>query len=148
MTKHDAMKAYFEEKVGELAGVYLGFNYSAEGNGEISFLTNYSDRVLRRYVRVGAEKEYRFTIVIEAPYSSYQDDLNLQAMNFAQTFMDWINEQDRAGNYPDFPEGCQIKKMENLQNMPNLSGINRKEGLARYMIQGRVIYFENEIKKG
>ena len=55
MTKHDAMKAYFEEKVEDLAGAYLGFNFSAEKNGGISFITNYSDKIIKRYVRIGAE---------------------------------------------------------------------------------------------
>ena len=30
------------------------------------------------------------------------------------------------------------------QNMPNLSGVNYEAGLARYMIQVRIIYTENE----
>lgn len=147
MTKHDAMKAYFEEKVEDLAGAYLGFNFSAEKNGGISFITNYSDKIIKRYVRIGAEKEYGFSIIIVRPFSSYQDDLNLMAMNFAQAFMDWIDDQDQKGIYPDFPANCQIKRMENLQNMPNLSGINLKEGVARYMLQCRVVYFENERMK-
>ena len=92
MTKHDAMKAYFEPKVIELVG-----------------------------------------------------DLYLEAINFAQVFMDWIELQDKNGNYPNFPDNCQIKKMECLQNMPNLAGINAEAGLARYMIQCRLIYFEREV---
>lgn len=141
MTKHDAMKEFFEPKVQELAGQMLGFNYSDEKPEHISFVTNYSDKVRKKYVRA-AEKEYGFTVIITKSYSTDGDDLNLRAMNFSQAFMDWVDEQDRKGNYPEFPESCQIKKMENLQNMPNLAGINAKEGLARYMIQCRLIYFE------
>lgn len=48
-------------------------------------------------------------------------------------------------NYPEFPDNCQIKEMETLQNMPNLAGINAEEGLARYMVQCRLIYFESEV---
>ena len=66
-------------------------------------------------------------------------------MNFAQALMDWIEEQNRKENFPEFPENCQIKKIETLQNMPNLSGINGEQSLARYMIQGRVLYFEKEV---
>ena len=46
--------------------------------------------------------------------------------------------------FPEFPDNCQIKKMECLQNMPNLAGIYAERGLARYMIQCRLIYFEKE----
>ncbi len=145
MTKHDAMKAFFEPKVRELAGTMLNFNFSPESPDAISIVTNYSDKVRKKYIRVGAEKEYGFAIVIIKAYSTATDDLNLEAMNFAQAFMDWLDQQNKKKNYPAFPENCQIKSMENLQNMPNLAGVNAKEGLARYMIQCRLIYFEREV---
>lgn len=146
MTKHDAMKAYFEPKVKELVGKMLNFNFSPESKDSIAFITNYSDKVLKKHMRSGAEKEYGFSIIITKSYSTDADDLNLEAMNFAQALMEWIDAQNKLGNYPEFPENCQIKKMENLQNMPNLAGINPKEGLARYMLQCRVVYYEKERK--
>lgn len=146
MTKHDAVKAYFEPKVIELAGDLLRFNFSPESPDSFALVTNYSDRQIRKYVRVGAEKEYGFTIIITKQYSTDADDLNLEAMNFAQAFMDWIDAQGKAKNYPAFPENCQVKRMEVLQNMPNLAGINAEEAMARYMIQCRIVYFEKEMK--
>ena len=145
MTKHDVVKAYFEPKVSELAGDILNFNFSPESEDSISLITNYSDKVRKKYITGDVQKEYGFTIVIVKSYSSFQDDLNLEAMNFAQAFMDWLEIQDKKGIYPEFPDGCQIKKMECLQNMPNLAGINAKEGLARYMIQCKITYFEKEV---
>ena len=145
MTKHDAMEAFFMPKVEELLGSMLKFNFSPESPDEVAFITNYSDKLRKKYVRVGAEKEYGFTIVIVKEYSSDADDLNLEAMNFAQAFMDWVDDQNKKKNYPEFPDNCQIKEMETLQNMPNLAGINAEEGLARYMVQCRLIYFESEV---
>ena len=145
MTKHDAMVAYVTPKVEELAGRLLNFNISSDQEGDISFLTNYSAKVRRKYIRVGAEKEYGFTIVITKPFSDGTDDLNLGAMNFAQEFMDWIDEQDRKKSYPDFGDKCQVKKIENLQNMPNLATVDWENMLAQYMLQCRVIYFEKEM---
>lgn len=144
MTKHDAMKEYFEPKVAEMVGDILNFNFSPESKDSVAFITNYSDKVRKKNIRIGAEKEYVFTIVIKKEYSTEADDLNLEAMNFAQAFMEWLDEQNKAKNYPKFPDNCEIKKMENLQNMPNLAGINAEESLARYMIQCRIIYFEKE----
>lgn len=144
MTKHDAMKQYFEEKVNELAGSILNFNFSPDSPEEIAFLTDYSDKVIKRYVRVGAEKAYGFTILITKTYSTNADDLNLEAMNFAQGFMDWVDGQNRKKQFPDFGQRCTVKKIENLQNMPNLAEVDPEEGIARYMIQCRVIYFEKE----
>lgn len=121
----------------------MNFNFSPESEDAVSFITNYSDKVRKSYIRA-AEKEYGFTIVITKTYSTYGDDLNLEAMNLAQAFMDWIFSQNRKRIYPEFPDNCQIKKMECLQNMPNLAGIYAERGLARYMIQCRLIYFEKE----
>ena len=90
MTKHDAMVAYMSPKVEELAGQLLNFNVSPGEEGTISFLTNYSSKVRKKYIRVGAEKEYAFTIVLTKKFSDGTDDLNLAAMNFAQGFMDWL----------------------------------------------------------
>ena len=56
MTKHDAMKAYFEPKISELVGDLLNFNFSPESEDAVSFITNYSDKVRKSYIRA-AEKE-------------------------------------------------------------------------------------------
>ena len=74
MTKHDAMKAYFEPKISELVGDLLNFNFSPESEDAVSFITNYSDKVRKSYIRA-AEKEYGFTIVITKTYSTYGDCL-------------------------------------------------------------------------
>lgn len=144
VTKHDAMKAYIQEKVDELSGQYLNFNCTPDSSEGITFITNYSSKVIKKYIRSGAEKEYGFTILITKYFSTSTDELNLGAMNFAQEFMDWIDEQNRIGNYPDFGEKCQIKKIESLQNMPNFCGVDWENMTAQYMLQCRIIYFEKE----
>lgn len=145
MTKHDAVHSFIKKEIDDLTEQTLGFNYSSEEMGQIAITTDFSDRVIKKYFK-GAEKAYGFTITLIRPYSTDLDSLNLECMNFVQSFMDWIDEQNKKKNFPDFGESCQIKKMENLQNMPNLSGINPKEGLARYQIQCRIIYFDKEDK--
>lgn len=142
MTKHEAVYKYFSQ-VEDIASSTLGFNFSPESEGSISIVTNYSDRVRKSYVR-SYEKEYGLVILVVKPYSSDSDDLNLEAMNFAQGVMDWISDQNKKRQYPDFGDKCQVKKIENLQNMPNLSGVNPEQGLARYMVQLRIVYFEKE----
>ncbi|MEF2595795.1 MAG: hypothetical protein U0N03_05320, partial [Lachnospiraceae bacterium] len=79
MTKHDSVKAYFEPVVEELAGNMLNFNFSPEAADSISLITNYSDRVRKKYITGETEKEYCFTIIVVKSYSSDADDLNLEA---------------------------------------------------------------------
>lgn len=141
MTKHEAMVKYVSPKVEELVGKMLSFNFSNDSPESISFLTNYSGKVVKSYIR-GADKQYGFTIMLTWPFSEATDDLNMEAINFAQGFMDWIESQNREGKFPDFGSGCQIKKIENLQNMPNLASVDWETMTSRYMIQCRVLYFE------
>ena len=144
MMKHEAVKEYFEPKAQELAGTMLNFNFSPESEDSIALITNYSDKVRKKYITGDVQKEYGFTLVIVKSYSSFGDDLNLEAMNFAQAFMDWLEEQNEKKEFPDFGEDCEVQKMENLQNMPNLSGVNQDGTMARYMIQARIIYKERK----
>lgn len=143
MTKHEIMKAYVEEKVQELVGRLVSFNFADDSPYSVSFLTSYSGKVVKNYIRA-ADKEYGFTILVTWHYSTETDDLNLRAMNFAQEFMDWIDEQNRLKDFPNFGEKCQVKKIENLQNMPNLATVDWENKTAQYMIQCRVLYFEKE----
>lgn len=143
MTKHDAVKTYFEPKILELVKENIHFNFSPDSNDSVALITNYSDKVVKKFITRDVQKQYGFTILITKAYSSDDDDLNLEAMNFAQAFMDWIDEQNEKKEFPDFGERCTVEKMENLQNMPNLSGIS-EEGTARYMMQARILYRERK----
>lgn len=143
MTKHEAVKAYFEPKIMELVGNVLNFNFSPDSTDEFSLITDYSDKVVKEFISGDMRKAYGFTIIITKSYSTFVDDCNLEAMNFAQSFMDGIELQNRQKAYPDFG-GCEVEKMEVLQNMPNLAGVNKDAGLARYMIQARILYIEHD----
>ncbi len=144
MTIHDSVKAYFEPKVQELAGNILSFNFSPESDDSFALVTNYAGKVIKEYINGDKEKTYGFAIVIVKSYSTDGDDLNLQCMNFVQQFMEWLESQEREKKYPVFPENCKIEKMEVLQNMPNLAGVNAEEGWARYMVQCQITYKEIE----
>ena len=78
MTKHDAVKEYFEPKVSELAGDMLNFNFSPESEDSISLITNYSDKVKKKYITGDVQKEYGFTIVIVKSYSPCQKTKKLE----------------------------------------------------------------------
>lgn len=94
MTKHDAVHSFIKKKIDDLTEQTLGFNYSSEEMGQIAITTDFSDRVIKKYFK-GAEKAYGFTITLIRPYSTDLDSLNLECMNFVQSFMDWIDEQNK-----------------------------------------------------
>lgn len=142
MSKHQAMTTYLSSHVSEIAGEALKFNFSTNESGSIAFLTQYSDKEIKKY-KSGSKKQYGFAILITKPYSKEDDNLNLLAMEMAQAFQDWIDAQDKIKNYPVFT-GCDVLKIESLQDMPNLSGVDETETLAQYMLQCRVTYYESK----
>lgn len=142
MSKHDIMKAYLEPQVLVVVGNVLNFNVSLGTPDTIAFVTQYADKVIKNYLRVGAVKEYGFAIIITKAYSVGTDDLNLLAMNMADEFGEWIDEQNADKNFPDFGSKCQIRKIESLQNMSNLSEIDLDACIAKYMLQCKVTYYE------
>jgi hypothetical protein len=142
MSKHDIMKAYLEPQVLIVSTNVLNFNVSIGTPDTISFVTQYADKIIKNYLRLGAVKEYGFAIIITKSYSAGTDDLNLLAMNMADAFGDWIDAQNTAKNYPNFGVKCQVRKIESLQNMSNLSDIDLETCTAKYMLQCKVTYYE------
>lgn len=142
MSKHEIMQNYINAYVEQTSGGPLGFNFTGDSPDEVSFLTQYADKDIKKYVRIGAQRAYGFAVVIAKNYSSNADDINLKAMELAQEFNDWVEIQNLSKNYPDFGEKCQVQKIEAMQNMPNLMGTNEDMTIAYYMLQCKVTYFE------
>lgn len=142
MSKHRIIKEFFEPKVEEIVGESLGFNFSPESTDNISLITNYADRTLRKFITGSTEREYGFTFLITKQYSTYEDDLNLEAMEFADSFSEWVDEQNKNRNFPNLGDKITVERIEVLQNMPNLSGVNAEEGFAVYQVQVRIVYME------
>lgn len=142
MTKHEAIYQYLNPYVETIVSGPLGFNFTSDQSNQIGVLTQYADKDIKKYVRVGAIREYGFQINISQPYSRNTDDINLLAMELAQGFNDWIDSQQKIKNYPDFGDKCQVQKIEALQNMPNLAGMDEKMEVAYYMLQCKITYFE------
>ena len=57
-----------------------------------------------------------------------------------QKFLDWIDTQDNAKNYPIFPDNCKIEYIKNLKNLPTTTAINNN--LARFYNQIQIRYIE------
>lgn len=144
MTKDEAMLAYLKPVIKDLTGEPLTFNFSSSEPEGVALLTNYSDRAIKTYIHGGAQKAYGFTVIWTKAYSTDADDLNLEAMTFANGFMTALQEKNLKKEWPAFPDNCTVQKVELLQDMPALDGINEQYGLARYRVNGRVLYFESE----
>ncbi len=91
-----------------------------------------------QYLR-GGVKNYDFALVMMKSYDTGTSDINVEEIFNVQKFMDWIDEQNRNKNFPNF-EKEEVFLIENLQNDPTFSGINENGDLAKYMFQIRIKY--------
>ena len=144
MSKHDIMKAYLEPHVVEIFGNAVTFNFSIDTPDTVGFVTTYADKWVKRFVRNSGIKEYGFAILLSLGFSQGTDDLNLISMNLAQAFGDWIDAQNTAKILPNFGVKCKMMRIESLQNMPNVAEVNEACTVAKYMLQCKVTYYEED----
>lgn len=97
---------------------------------------------IKMYTSGNTLKEYAFAIVMYKSFDTGYSNTNIEEMYDVQKFMNWIDEQNRNKNYP-LING--VNKIENLQNMPNLAGVEENT-IAKYMFQCKVTYVEERVK--
>lgn len=137
--KNTAMLEYLRQYPGLQS--FLFFNSMVDQIGNTAVQTVYGEAWEKKYVRGHGIKQWDFAVVKIAQADTGTSDINADETQAVQDFMDWIDEQNKAGNFPDFSPG-KVLSIQNLQNMPNFAGIDNNEGTAKYMFQCRVRYYE------
>lgn len=137
--KNTAMLEYLRQYPGLQS--FLFFNSMVDQIGNTSVQTVSGETWEKKYVRGHGIKQWDFAMVKIAQADTGTSDINADETQAVQDFMDWIDEQNKAGNFPDFSPS-KVLSIQNLQNMPNFAGIDNNEGTAKYMFQCRVRYYE------
>lgn len=137
--KNTAMLEYLRKYPGLQS--FLFFNSMVDQIGNTSVQTVSGETWEKKYVRGHGIKQWDFAVVKIAQADTGTSDINADETQAVQDFMDWIDEQNKAGNFPDFSPS-KVLSIQNLQNMPNFAGIDNNEGTAKYMFQCRVRYYE------
>lgn len=139
MSKDETMVEYLRQYPGLRS--FLHFNTLSGQTGNACVQTVYGEGWEKRQLRGHGIKRYDFAVVSTVPQDPGTSGAHVEQMDGAQTFMDWIKEQNEARNFPDF-EGCQVLSIENLQNMPDPAGVNASGSAAKLVYQCRVRYYE------
>lgn len=137
--KNTAMLEYLRQYPGLQS--FLFFNSMVDQIGNTSVQTVSGETWEKKYVRGHGIKQWDFAVAKIAQADTGTSDINADETQAVQDFMDWIDEQNKAGNFPDFSPS-KVLSIQNLQNMPNFAGIDNNEGTAKYMFQCRVRYYE------
>lgn len=142
-TKHAAVLAWLKTYPG--FGGYLKLNAVEYQQGETSLITEFNDAVVQRFVSGAADKQYTFTVSMVLTWSSGFDSINETALKAGSAFLDWIDQQFKRQNVPDFGTSATITNIEALQNMPSLALVDQDARLAKYTFSARISYREEPL---
>lgn len=130
----------------------LYFNFINVEDNTNQFVTHAEDKYAsKRYVDGSILKIYSFTIIT---YKSAADiavvkldgysNENVSDMSDIQALIDWIKNQDKLHNYPDFGEDCLIDEIRTTTENPSFDGINDQESppLAIYSVTIEIQYLD------
>jgi len=136
--KHDAVMQWLFQNE-SIRRLY--FNFSDTQNGNVVLATNNGNYALKQYTNGSALRAYDFALIQYKPLNTFDvnSNENAEVMFDAQQLMDWVDEQERLRNYPKFGD-CKVQKVENLQNMPSVAGMNDTE--AKYLFSCRITYLQ------
>lgn len=121
---------------------YLKLNATTNEVGESSLVTNYTDvEVGDGFLDESAPRSFMFSLNLILDWSDGYDSVNIESMKFASTLLDWVNDQYKDGNFPDFGDAI-ITGIETDQNLPSVNFVYQEESIAQYTIAARVNYIE------
>ncbi|MDO4547539.1 MAG: hypothetical protein Q4D04_05550 [Clostridia bacterium] len=124
--------------------LYFSFGEIADGNTVLVPLTAYKDRAVTEFIDGSSIRECDFALVrFEAMTTEPNDAGNLAAQFDVESLAAWIDEQGKAGNFPEFPPSCKIQKLYALPTETGFLAAQDESG-ARYMLQFRIEYYYEE----
>ena len=135
----------------DIQTVPLFVNFINAKNDTIQFLTSSNDKRLNKpFVDGSVNKRYTFSLVISKSITDMaiaKDILtneNLDDLAGIQVLMDWINEQGKNHNYPNFGEKCVIEDMRTTAENPSVDGINTEvtPALCLYSLEIWIDYMD------
>ncbi len=128
-----------------LVGQDMYFNFVNESNteGNTSLITTGYGELIKTYADGEKLKKFQCAIRQNKPMSSYSNTSeNTEQIQTVQNFLDWINEQGKHKNFPDFGDNCKIQKLKTPDGVdyPMLTGVF--EGTALYSFPFEITYLE------
>ena len=143
MNKAQAVKDFIEQC--PLVGYDMYFNFvdTTDENGNTSLLTSGYGSIVKKYVDGTALKRFECEIRQTKPLSRYPNtNENVEQLQYVQEFLDWVNKQGKAQNFPDFGNDCVIHSMGTPEGVcyPMQTGVT--DGTALYAFPFEILYEE------
>ena len=128
--------------------LFFNFGKAEADNKQIVVLAN-DTNTDKPFIDGSVNKRFTFTIIDykTVAYRSVigeHSDENMENIVDVQTILDWVNEQGKIRNFPNFGEDCKIDSMKALTDQPNNGGADTSltVPLAKYSISIRIEYID------
>ena len=121
----------------------LFFNFGEIGDNSSTIVPVPSDAVIKTDICGNKVRNYIFGVSVYKTLDSiipFGVD-NLNAFGEVGEFMQWVDEQNRKANFPDFGEMCVIDEVKCIENNPTTSKAGE---IAKYFFQVKITYTETE----
>lgn len=140
VNKHKVMREWVQDFLDEN---YLYFESADAYPNVRTLVPNYGDYTNRTDILGNKYKSYSFVFVGYETLDTGTSDVNANNMALFDSFVEWLEEQKKEGNFPDFGDKCSEYDIIILQNMANIS-IIASDNLAKYMLGVRIDYKEED----
>ena len=130
----------------------LFFNFAkAEDNNKQLVQVATDKKVERPYIDGSVLKRFTFTLIdyrsviyqAVVKQAGYPNE-NMEELLDVQSIIDWIEEQNDRGNFPDFGEDCIVDEIKALTDTPRLNGVDTSASpaLAKYSVSIQILYLD------
>lgn len=100
-----------------------------------------SDDIVKSYINRTFEKNYDFTVILFLPYTMQTNSTeNIDWIRIVEGVNEWVEEQEKIGNYPNFLSGNSI---QSITTLPAIDGISAQDSDgAKYQFTVRITYID------
>lgn len=151
MDKNQAIISYLSS-CPVIANNPLFFNFAkAEDNNKQLVQVATDKKVERPYIDGSVLKRFTFTLIdyrsviyqAVVKQAGYPNE-NMEELLDVQSIIDWIEEQNDRGNFPDFGEDCIVDEIKALTDTPRLNGVDTSASpaLAKYSVSIQILYLD------
>lgn len=120
---------------------WLYFNTVTNAPGDMSMLTDSDNKIPPQYIDGSWDKEYIFAVAMVKQYDTGTSDINMEALEETENFIEWVKENNKLEIFPDFGELCNISGMEVVDEVPQLA-VDGEQNIARYTVSMKINYTE------
>lgn len=119
----------------------LFFNFSGTDDGDTAIATS-GDMLLEDYISGMQRRRYAFDLIRYLPATFAENDPgNVDMMEDIDSIVQWVQQQNNAGNLPQFPDGYVAESIEVLDDRTGYVAAT-DQNRAKYMVPFAIEYMK------